>query len=265
MDPQQNIIARLRSRCQADDRVVAALLYGSFATGEADAYSDVDCAIFFDDAALGELDRRAWTEQVAPVQLFFTDDFGHHTAIFDQLVRGELHFLPRSRIDSVSGWRGNAFFPALESALLVDRTGELASALAPLVGPPPEPALPEVAEGLVHNFVNLMILGGNLLGRGELARALDLLSHVHRKLLHMVRLVERSTAHWPTPSRRLEQDISPASQARFRACTSRLDADELRSAFAAAWRWGMELAAAHPVTLPPALLEQVTVRLAARD
>ena len=268
MQAQEQIIDRLRACCERDRRVVAAFLYGSFATGEADALSDVECALFFDDAALAELDRRAWVEQLAPVELWFADDFGHHTAIFERLVRGEFHFSSRHRIDEVAGWRGNAWLRSLESALLVDRTGELAAALAHLVGPPPPPALEQVGPGLVHNFINLVLLVGNLLDRGEQARALDALSHVQRKLLHLARLVEGATTHWPTPSRRLEQDLTAASYARFRSCTSRLLPDEQRSALAAAWRWGRDLIAAvdarHPVELPPGMLDRISDRLSGR-
>ena len=39
---QERLIARVREVCAADDRLDAALMYGSFAAGEADAYSDVE-------------------------------------------------------------------------------------------------------------------------------------------------------------------------------------------------------------------------------
>ncbi|MGH2561293.1 MAG: Lnu(F)/Lnu(G) family lincosamide nucleotidyltransferase, partial [Thermomicrobiales bacterium] len=105
----------------------------------------------------------------------------------------------------------------------------------------------------------------NVLDRGERARALDILSHVHRYLLWLVRLGEGATAHWPTPSRALERDISPAAYARFAACTAALDEASLRDAYHTAWVWGRELmaslAARYDLDLAEALFEGIDRRL----
>src|SRR4029453_1373724 len=42
---------RFVAACQADERVVAATLYGSYARGAADAYSDLDLGLITTDAA----------------------------------------------------------------------------------------------------------------------------------------------------------------------------------------------------------------------
>jgi lincosamide nucleotidyltransferase len=87
MPIQIEMIARLRQLCEQDTRVIAALLGGSFATGEGVAFSDIDAVLFFGDETLPGLDQGAWLSQIAPIALYFDDDFGHHTAIFDNLVR----------------------------------------------------------------------------------------------------------------------------------------------------------------------------------
>ncbi len=46
---QQNIVDRLVATCRSDERVVAALLYGSYARGAADGYSDLDLALIIND------------------------------------------------------------------------------------------------------------------------------------------------------------------------------------------------------------------------
>jgi predicted nucleotidyltransferase len=53
MQPQhhQIIMNRFITACQADARVVAATLYGSYASGTADAYSDLDLGLITTDAA----------------------------------------------------------------------------------------------------------------------------------------------------------------------------------------------------------------------
>ncbi len=243
MLPQQIMIERLRQICQSDERVVASLLYGSFTTNEGDAFSDIECALFFKPESLPTLDKKAWVEQIAPTVLFFADRFGHFTALFDNLVRGEFHFDSAEAIEHVAGWKGNAWFPSASAAVLVDRTGALSTAVLPLVGAPPERDTPQSVESLIPNFVNLIVFGMNILRRGEWARSLDLLSLIHQSLLWMVRLVEGQTAHWPTPSKRLEQDLSATSYSRFVACSASLDATQLERAYHNCWQWGQELSA----------------------
>ena len=44
---QEELIARVREACSADDGLDAALMYGSFAAGEADQHSDIEFWLFF--------------------------------------------------------------------------------------------------------------------------------------------------------------------------------------------------------------------------
>jgi lincosamide nucleotidyltransferase len=172
--PQQAMIGRARAACQADQRVVAALMYGSFTRGEGDAYSDVEFALFVEDKALPQLDQRAWVAQLAPVLAYFSDAHGHFTVHFVGLIRGEFHFKPASAIAWVATWRENTWFPSLEAALLVDRTGELSHVLASLVGPAPERDTPEEVQRLGLWLIDGISFGTAVLARGERARALEL-------------------------------------------------------------------------------------------
>lgn len=264
---QQALVESLRKQCQEDKHVVAATLYGSFAMGEGDAFSDIECALFFDSTALATLDRRAWTAQIAPVFTFFADDFGHYTAIFDGLIRGEFHFEPAEKIATVATWRGNAWFPDLSKAILVDRTGELWEHMQPLTGAPPPHDRPETVQRLIDNFINVVIFGLNTLERGELARSLEILGLCHRYLLWMARLAESSLAHWPTPSRRLEQELSRAGYERFTHCTASLDRAALHLAYGAAWAWGAkmisDLVNRHSLAQPEQLIALVAARASA--
>ena len=259
---QTFMIDQARQLCQEDEQLVAALLYGSFTRGEGDYYSDIEMALFFEDEVLPHLDQQTWVAQIAPVALYFEDDVGHHTAIFQNLVRGEFHFYPASDISIVSGWQGNAWFPSPESTILVDRTGALAQHLAPLIGPLPERNNPETAYSTLLNFMNWSLFGFNVLARGELARSLELLTLTHRHLLRMIRLVEGSTIHWPTPSKGLETDLSPGAYQRFKSCTGRLDREELWQAYDATWQWGLELmselAQSHQLPLSETLIAKLT-------
>lgn len=54
---QEAMIEKVREACERDDRVVSALMYGSFALGEGDGFSDVEFYLFFRDDALGRVDE----------------------------------------------------------------------------------------------------------------------------------------------------------------------------------------------------------------
>jgi lincosamide nucleotidyltransferase len=265
MLPQEAMIARLRQSCQKDERVEAALLYGSFPRGEADEFSDIDCVLFVEDDALPALDRRAWVEQIAPVLHLFTNEYGIETVIFDNLIRGEFHFDPASSMDVVETWRDTDWFTRLEDIILVDRTGELSRRLEPLLGPAPRRDRPEQVQAVIDRYLNWLLFGVTVWRRGEMARSLELLWMVQRHLLWMARLIEGATEHWPTPSRGLEQDLSPQAYARYRACTAALDGDALRAAYQAAWRWGREmmtaLAQREGVAPPEALLDRLDAHI----
>lgn len=263
--PQGAMIERARAACLADERVIGALMYGSFTRGEGDEHSDIEFALFFADDALPLVDQRAWVAQIAPVLAYFSDAHGHYTAHFAGLVRGEFHFKPASSIPWVAEWRGNAWFPSAEAALLVDRSGALAQALAPLIGPAPERDTPAEAQRLGLYFIDGIIFGTSVLARGELARALELLAGNHRNLLQMARLLEGATEHWPTPSRGLEREISPAAYERYQACTAPCERAALARAFREAWRWGREQLEAlyrrHGLALPDDLLAALAARI----
>jgi len=57
---QVTLIERMRKLCMEDIRVTAAMMYGSFARGEGDRFSDVEFILFFADERLPQLDKRAW-------------------------------------------------------------------------------------------------------------------------------------------------------------------------------------------------------------
>jgi lincosamide nucleotidyltransferase B/F len=257
---QEIMIERLREVCERDGRLVAALMYGSFVLGQGDEYSDIEFYLFFRDEALREVDQEAWLAQISPVALYYVNEFGNATVIFDNLVRGEFHFERASDVGLVDAWE-TAFLPALESAVLADKDGELSRRASRLVGDPPDLDTPQRARFLCCSLVNWTLMGTNLLKRGEYARAHAFLTLVHGHLLRAARLSERATTNWLSPSRRLEEDLSPASYERFRACTAALDAGQLTLAYRATWGWSRELmaelAARHAFSLPTTLLARL--------
>jgi lincosamide nucleotidyltransferase B/F len=257
---QESMIERVRQICEQDEQVIGAVMYGSFALGEGDRFSDIEFVLFFNDDAFIALDREAWVSRIAPLELFFRDDFGHYTAIFDNLVRGEFHFERESAMNIIDSWRGSVLFTSLKSCIIIDRSEELARHLRPLLLPPGDPGANGRARSIQMMLANLILFGSNVLDRGEVARALEILNLAHRYLLWLARLAEGSTAHWPTPSRGIEHDISPAAYARYVKCTAPANVTALRLAYRSVWEWGQELFAA----LVPAYGPAVTPRLAGK-
>src|SRR5918998_2328633 len=237
---QEVMIEKVRELCQRDERVVAALMYGSFALGQGDRFSDIEFYLFFADKTLDELEEEAWVGQIAPLELYYVNEFGNDTAVFENLVRGEFHFEAASNVELVDSWE-SAWFPTLESAVVVDKSGHLSGRVSRLVRRPPEMDTPERALFLCRSLVNWTLMGANLLKRGEYARAETFLTLVHGHLLQAIRLVEGKSANWPSPTRRLEEDASAVSYERYRACTAALNAEQLDRAYASTWEWGREL------------------------
>jgi lincosamide nucleotidyltransferase len=265
---QEAMIERTRRVCREDERLAAAMMYGSFAQGEGDGFSDIEFILFFRDEELEGLDQEEWVSRISPVGLYFVNEYGNGTAIFQNLVRGEFHFDRASDIERVVGesMRDADWLPSLEDTLILDRTGELGPRLREIVGPPPERDTPGQIRFVCYCFVNWFVFGSNLFARGELARSLDLLGIVRDRLLQMVRVQEMSTLHWFNSAKFLETEISQTSYARYAACTARLDRDELRQAYLSAWEWGRELMASlaerHGVAPPTALLVRLDRRFA---
>src|SRR5437764_10142884 len=154
---QEAMINRVRELCRADPRVTGAFMYGSFTLGEGDAYSDIEFYIYMDEPGLQALDRRGWMAQVRPVALYFVNEFGADTAIFDNLVRGEFHFAPSGEMAAVRAARASGGrFTEPDQMLLADPRGRLRPHLAFIAGPGPQRATPESLTQLWAAFLNWM-------------------------------------------------------------------------------------------------------------
>lgn len=261
MLPQDELIARLAQICQEDERLLAAMHYGSLARREADRYSDLDIRLFFADEAAAEIDQRAWLSLIAPVELFYVNEFGSSVAIFENLVRGEFHFDPAGEMARLAEYGDRVRYPALETTAIVDKTGQLAEHLAALIGPPLNHETAGEAQYLGDSFLNWFLFGFNVLSRGEYARALEIMALIHDNLLRMARIEEGRTERWISPTRALEKDISSAAYRRFQACTSALDHAALQSAYRACWEWGNEmlvgLGRQYELVLPAGLMARI--------
>ncbi|MGW9340670.1 nucleotidyltransferase domain-containing protein [Streptomyces albidoflavus] len=260
-------VALLRQAAHAEPRLEGVLLYGSWTTGEADAYSDIEAYLFLGDGHAGTFDGPGFLRALGPLALAHTNQFGVFAVVFDDdLMRGEFHFEEAGAgIAAVEGWQGMVHLPDPDAAVLLDRTGRLAEAAARLTAPlAPEPV--ESAAHLTGELANWTLMLAHLLARREDARAHHLLHTTVAPLqLKLCRLLRGSTDHWLTPSRAAEQDLPAADLARYTATTAPLEAAALRAAARASWQWSRELSAgAHGrwgTPVPEALHARIAVLL----
>src|SRR5215468_449313 len=84
----QAVINRFVAACQTDERVVAATLYGSYARGAADAYSDLDLGLITTDEAYEEFvaGREAFVRQLG--EPAFLEDFDSTVTVFFMFTDG---------------------------------------------------------------------------------------------------------------------------------------------------------------------------------
>jgi lincosamide nucleotidyltransferase B/F len=248
---QQELIARVRSRCVVDLRLDAALEYGSFPQGVGDAYSDVEFWFFVAPGQWAALDPASWIGEVATTLSVGVNEFGAHVAIFGGLIRGEFHFALAENIASVSSWPARG--ADVDRMIILDRRGALRDALTELPGEVAVPHTPAEIETHCLRFVNWLVLGLNVARRGEHLRAHDALDHVRRHLLWMARLRDGATDTWLTPSRRAETELSGDT---LTSAATTLDPDPV-TALSASWRWGLDvwtaLAGRHGFAVPPDL------------
>jgi lincosamide nucleotidyltransferase B/F len=257
---QERLIARVREVCHADQRMDAALMYGSFAHGEGDAHSDVEFWLFFAPGQRAGVDPRAWCAQIAPLTHLVVKEFGTHVAFFPHLIRGEFHFAASADIAEVRSWPARGA-PA-GRMIVLDRDGSLRAALDSLPGSFPLTATGKEAETMCGRFANWFVLAHHVTERGEILRALDALAQVQRHLLWMTRLAEGQTGHWLTPSRRAEADLTPQAVTALKQTTaSTATADDVRRALQAAWRYGracwQQLAQRYATSTPDALFAEL--------
>lgn len=258
-------VERLREVAHAEPRLAGVLLYGSWTVGEADAHSDIEAYVFVADdtnrdtdrdrdtdtdansAGVEDFDGREFVQRLdaqAPLRLAYTNQFGILAVVFDDLMRGEFHFVPASTgIAELSGWQGMVHLPDPERAVLLDRTGELRTAVRKLrTFQAPEPA--PTAQQCADELANWTLMVAHLLARGEVARAHAFLgAMVAPQQLRLCRLLRGTTAHWLTPSRALELDLPKADRIRYAATTSTVQPAEVRAAAGESWRWSRELIA----------------------
>jgi predicted nucleotidyltransferase len=185
MEPSEElrkvVISRFIDACAADDRIVAAFLAGSYATGMADAYSDLDLGVITTDEAFADViaDRRALISQLG--EPLFLDHFGRPWNVYFILADGtdgEIFFGHVGAMDEIDV---GPFEP------LLDERGILADAAFPFSPPDPDEQREELRQ-TVHWFWHELSHFIAALGRGDLWWAYGQLEALRGHCVNLMRI-----------------------------------------------------------------------------
>lgn len=204
---QLYLINEFKKKSIEDCTISAVLMYGSFIKGEGDKFSDIEFYIFLRDDC--HIDKYKWISSVNPIALMFVNEFGTDVVIFDNLIRGEFHFLPLKEISIIKSWQGHTSFEFKEKMNLVDKDSLLTDVLNN-IEPPYEPIrnTPVQIEWLADSLINNLLFASNLFQRGEYAHLHNIFQYIQKYTLWLIRIYEQSEKHWESPTKKLEVDIS---------------------------------------------------------
>lgn len=230
---QEKLIAKVKELAVADEAVRAVMMYGSFTQNAGDAYSDVEFYVFVSDEVFAGFDSKGFIAKVAPLYTCFVNNYGTEVAIFQSLIRGEFHFLTHSQMHEIEGFAPVGYFPDAASACLYDAGDELRDYLDALVVNAAAVKRDDAAtiESTINNCLNLLLMGINVLRRGEAARAWDTLAQAQTFYVQLLRLHEGVTQHWLNPMKNLEAEISGAAYQYFVTGTAGLYVQDLERAY----------------------------------
>ncbi|WP_452176662.1 aminoglycoside 6-adenylyltransferase [Haoranjiania flava] len=223
------MIDTTKSIAQQDKNVSAVLMYGSFTKNEGDQYSDIEFYIFLKNKE--NFSAEKWVNQIYPTALYFTNEYASEVAIFENLIRGEFHFLTVNEIDVIKSWEGFVSFSDFDQMSLIDKDGLLAKTLNQIKIKSPERITDENILFLSQSLLNVLLTTNNLIKRQEYAHAYQSLSNVQKYLLWLIRIATNQTNHWESPTKSLETDIDKGWYSEFRLTTSDLDKENLKKAF----------------------------------
>lgn len=226
---QLQMIDKVRKQALEDDRISAVLMYGSFTQGSGDIYSDIEFYVFLREGA--EIDKREWLSNIHPVEMLYTNEFGTDVAVFDNLIRGEFHFHPLSEIGMIATWQGILDFSVKDKMNLVDKAGLLGEVLDSIEVISPAWNTPDNTAWVADSMINNLIFVGNVIRRGECARAVHLFFYLEKYLVSMIRLHCGSTEHWLDPMKELEKEVPEEWYEHYKTCVPELNETSLKVCF----------------------------------
>jgi predicted nucleotidyltransferase len=254
---QQAVLRRFAEACEADERVVAGFLGGSFARGNADAYSDLDIYAITTDEGYDSFfsERQAFMRRLGtPVFLEDFNEYGFDMVLFafEDGVEGELALARENGFDHIHGG---------PHSVLVDKKGLLEGKTFP----PYRPAEDDQRKTLRHEhlwFWDSLSYFIRTVHREQLWSAYGALNEMRMKCLKLARLRQDFAVEHTAYSG--AEGILPAEELRMleATCTAldRVAMVEAARALVAYYRQvALPLAAEHGIDYP-AGLERVVLR-----
>lgn len=224
---QLQMIEKVRQLALQDEDISSVLMYGSFTKGEGDQYSDIEFYIYYKTEE--SPNKLAFISQVAPVLLFFTNEFGTDVAFFDNMIRGEFHFHPVSDIKDIKAWAEIISFEFKDKMNLVDKDGILSDVLHSIPPVRPQRDTLENKEYLSQNLLNNLLFVNNLVLRGEYVHAHQMFEFIQRYIMWLMRLYLKKDNHRESPSKKLEEDIPSEWLLRYEQCVPSLSKYSLQN------------------------------------
>jgi predicted nucleotidyltransferase len=177
----QVVLERFVTACQTDERVVAAFLHGSYATGAADSYSDLDLGLITTDEAYGDFlkEYSAFINLLGEPLLLEDFDLGHtFFFIFADGTEAELAIGSESHFQHIHKGTYKA---------LLDKKGVLDEAVFSGEAPAQDEQV-ETLRRLIYWFWHDLSHFIAALGRGQLWWAYGQLEILRRVCVDLVRL-----------------------------------------------------------------------------
>ncbi len=240
-----------------DSGISHAFTYGSYPQNLADQFSDLEYYLYLTEAELKNFEIADWLRSLFPVHHLVQNELGVWNAITQNLLRMEFHILSASRIPELQNWPPEHV--QAEAMLLKDSDGWLLQTLKQTQSKPATNPHAE-SEIILGRLVNWIVLGVNVLTRGERVRALESLPFVQNSLLRLLRLKENSTRHWHNPARFAEQELSHESLAKFASVSGEIY--ELEHVLQQAWELTKEFAVSMQYKMDAELISEIEIRLA---
>ena len=181
---QLQMIDKTKSIAQNDKNISAVFMYGSFTKNEGDKYSDIEFYIFLKDKE--KFSAENWVSQIHPLALYFTNEYGSEVAIFENMIRGEFHFLTNDQMEVIKSWDGLVEFSDFDKMILVDKEDLLTNTLKEIKTKVPDRTTNENILWLSQSLLNVLLTTSNLIKRQEFAHAYQSLSNVQKYLLWLI-------------------------------------------------------------------------------
>jgi lincosamide nucleotidyltransferase len=231
------ILDRVVDAARRDHRIAAVLVGGSLSEGRADAYSDLDLALFVADADLPSFERdwKSWATGFGRLLLAYIGGVGHPWAVYDAEplpLRVDFSLWPASHLEVISDWPTSA--TSVDALVAYDATGGRITRLAEgLVGQSLAPLdLALAFESACGDFWYYLLRGIGKLERGDRWGAhWELQVVLVGNLLGLLRLEAGAVERWrgSGPAHRASDELPPERLAEVEAALPKgLDPLELR-------------------------------------